>query len=108
MSEAAQTMPVEVDLTTPIDASKVVQSYSGKRGCQCGCNGNYYYQNVTMEQIRKHLGYEPDPKCINKGQITRVVKVINQNLSKAKIATNGHYAFVNLDDRTYVVYFYIR
>ncbi len=65
--------------------SEVERVYSGKPGCMCGCNGNYF----------------EDPK-----NIKRIYNILAKNLEKCYISPTTSYAAINLSPtRKYVVYF---
>ena len=36
---------------TRIDPTKVVQAYSGRRGCQCGCRGRYTKNPTSIKRM---------------------------------------------------------
>lgn len=57
-----------------IKRENVLMVYTGKRGCMCGCLGNYRYPKANAELGAKRRGYELRPEEINEGQVTRVLK----------------------------------
>jgi hypothetical protein len=57
-----------------IKREDVLMVYTGKRGCMCGCNGNYRYPKANAELGKRQRGYDIKPEELNDAQVTRVLK----------------------------------
>lgn len=57
-----------------IKREDVLMVYTGKRGCMCGCLGNYRYPKANAELGKRQRGYEIKPEELNDAQVTRVLK----------------------------------
>lgn len=76
----------------------VVRTYNGKRGCMCGCNGNY--------------NEDPNSRA-SKARVAKVMKFVgpvrpnsNDKVSYSTEAFGGErYVAVDEGDRTFAVYF---
>lgn len=79
-------------MNTSIENIKKV--YSGKRGCMCGCNGKYSYnEGVSRESWQGPVN-------------VRSVKIIaNKVLNHPNVKFEDDYAFVEENGRIKVVYF---
>lgn len=76
-----------------IDVKDIDRVYSGKRGCMCGCNGNYYENNLMNNKVIR--------RAINKFNQSGEYK-LDVNLSTGEI---GNYVFLETETRIHVVYF---
>ena len=71
-----------------LDISKIVKTYSGKRGCMCGCNGKYSY----TEDGAKNYGPGYDvTDSINERSVRIIAKKV---LSNPNVVFEDYYAFV--------------
>lgn len=94
----------EVQLDREIKREAVASVYSGRDGkCCCGCSGKHSYTAAHREWASKHRGYPVTDADINEAQVTRVVKLINENRATAR-RTSDH-ASVVLGARLYIAYF---
>lgn len=90
------------------DLSKITKVYSGRRGCMCGCKGQYKYgEAFKAEETRSH-GYEVDAS-------DRSVKLIANKVEKLladrfgpteEVDVADEYFYVELENgRCYAIYF---
>jgi len=79
--------------------SNIVKTYSGKRGCMCGCQGKYSY---TEDGAREHgPGYDVSDR-VNE----RSVKIMARRvLTDPSVKYEDDYAYVETDTHIRVVYF---
>ena len=88
----------------------VTKSYNGKRGCMCGCNGDYSIpSHVDLADANKAVGWEAYDEH-NDRKVKIAIKKINDAIDwndpkdVAKHVTE-HHAYTETDTRTSVVYF---
>ena len=62
-----------VQSLTPAD---IMQAYSGKPGCACGCNGKYYCRPGSVDAVTKSNGYAPDGESVSDRQVTRILRLV--------------------------------
>lgn len=77
--------------------SEVKRVYSGKPGCMCGCNGNYWPEDRNAEPSEK------DKKTFN-----RIYKIFQKNPDLVFTYPNSKDEFVFCDfsdSRIYVMYY---
>ena len=86
-------MPTTKVADFKIDVKDIDRVYSGKRGCMCGCNGNYYENNLINNKVIR--------RAVNKfnqsGAYLRDVNLVTGALS--------NYAYLDTETRTHVIYF---
>ena len=71
-----------------LDITKIVKTYSGKRGCMCGCLGKYSY---TADGATNHgPGYDVTD-AVNERSVRIMAKKI---LANPNVKFEGDYAFV--------------
>jgi hypothetical protein len=71
-----------------LDISKIVKTYSGKRGCMCGCLGKYSY---TQDGATNHgPGYDVTD-AVNERSVRIMAKKI---LANPNVKFENDYAFV--------------
>ena len=82
-----------------LDITKIVKTYSGKRGCMCGCLGKYSY---TADGAKNHSpGYDVTDS-VNERSVKIIAKKV---LSNPAVQYEEDYAFVETDSRIQVVFF---
>jgi len=57
----------------PLDRSRVVAVYTGRRGCMCGCNGEYHYTGASRAEASKRRGYEVRDEEVDEIEVARVI-----------------------------------
>ena len=89
----------------------VSKAYTGKVGCACGCNGNYYVaSHFGVENGNKDCGYEAYTEC-NDRAVKMAVNKLNSlidwsNPNEVKKHVNDEWAYVDHGiDRTITLYF---
>lgn len=79
--------------------SEIIRVYSGRPGCRCGCQGNYW-PNDGINGIHTNK---------DKSMFKRVQKIFEENLSEVYSWENSKNKFVCLDltstRRTYTIYY---
>lgn len=60
-------------LLEALQVSNVLTSYTGKTGCMCGCNGNYYVTAESRSAAEKDRGYAHDDKDVSPKAVARAV-----------------------------------
>ena len=71
-----------------LDITKIVKTYSGKRGCMCGCLGKYSY---TADGATNHgPGYDVTD-AVNERSVRIIAKKV---LSNPNVKFENDYAFV--------------
>lgn len=58
MPAAVIRKPTQADLDA-ITVDKIVQVYSGKQGCMCGCNGKYWKSGKMLGKVLAILKADP-------------------------------------------------
>jgi hypothetical protein len=84
-----------------IDASKVVNVYSGRHGCMCGCRGKYSYAGEFVAEGTTRRGYAVELDEVSDRNVRMIVKRLNNN-PNTKIEDG--IAFLELDTRVYAAY----
>lgn len=93
-----------------IEFKNVIKSYTGARGCMCGCRGKYHIaSHYSVERANKDCGYEAHDSTNDRAvkmAITKLNKLINWDdpLMVAEHVNDDH-AWFDTDTRTTVVYF---
>lgn len=64
-----------MDIQT-ITPAEVMQVYSGKPGCMCGCKGKYSVNPAHRAAADKDRGYPHDDEDMKPGQVTRVLRLL--------------------------------
>lgn len=76
--------------------SEVMQVYSGKPGCACGCNGKYYPE---------HPENGDKPTAADLKMFKKVYKLFEQNLHSIETSEEGDFCWLDVsDNRTYTIY----
>lgn len=70
-------MTKRIESCPTIDRSRVLKVYTGKRGCMCGCEGEYRYPKAMQAEGTKRRGYSVDDDEIDDGEVTRVVNEVS-------------------------------
>ena len=78
-----------------INVDRVMQVYSGKPGCMCGCNGTYRVATQHLRAADDDRGYAHDPEDVNDRQVRRVVKILERQAAEAGVTFDEK---VNLRD----------
>ena len=82
---------------------EVMSVYSGRDGrCCCGCAGKHSYASQFQIAAGKHRGYKVDDDEMNDRMVTRIAKLIENNLDKAKWGDNN--VSLVVENRLYVAY----
>jgi len=88
----------------------VKQSYNGKVGCMCGCQGNYYIaSHYGIEQANKDVGYDAY-ETTNDRAVKLAINKINANIDwnneeDVREHVTADYAYVDINGRRTAVYF---
>lgn len=61
-----------------IKVEDVVQVYSGKPGCMCGCNGKHHYAERYRGQGKALTGYDPGDDAFNDRSVAIIVAKLNK------------------------------
>lgn len=61
---------------TPAD---ILQAYSGKPGCACGCNGTYVITAESRSEADTSRGYPHDDEDVNPNQVKRVLGKVQRH-----------------------------
>ncbi len=85
-----------------IRLNRVMQVYSGRPGCMCGCLGNYRVAKEHLVAANITRGYDHDPSDVNDRQVRRVVKILE---AQAGVDVDPSYVFAEVDGRYYAAYF---
>jgi len=103
-----------------IELNQVKQTYNGRSGCMCGCNGKYsVHTQENLELMNKRNGYEYfDKDEVNPRKVKLALNKVNKYLAMSKIDlknvgidagvhTGGdlNFAWVKMNGRNTVVYF---
>ena len=82
-----------------LDITKIVKTYSGKRGCMCGCSGKYSY---TAYGATNHgPGYDVTD-AVNERSVRIIAKKI---LAHPNVKWQDNIAYVEEGGRTKAIYF---
>jgi hypothetical protein len=90
------------------NVNQVTSTYSGRKGCACGCRGNYTY---TAPEHRPN--YMTGNEGVNRkaaermaAKVERMVRDPNSDVQKVHVDPDGDWFAVDMEhDRTYTVYF---
>lgn len=93
-----------------IKLETVRSSYTGRRGCMCGCNGKHRYASAFIEEATADRGYSVPEEDVSdrsvKMAVNKLNKLINWNDSdEVAKHVQCNYAWFDAGDRTTVVYF---
>ena len=61
-----------------VKVEDVVQVYSGKPGCGCGCRGNYRVNPSHLEMANKERGYDYGRKDVSLMQVKSVLHILQE------------------------------
>lgn len=83
----------------------VLQVYSGKQGCMCGCIGKYSVNPARKEEADKERGYEDDVG----GGMREVKRVLRILQADSRAVVEGHILYVpdqllRNKERRYAIY----
>lgn len=90
------------------DMSKITCVYSGRKGCACGCRGNYAYASAHRNERPKH--YEGDQDISDRSVkliARRVESLLHDHPEQIEqVILEDDYLAVDMEhDRTYTIYF---
>jgi hypothetical protein len=107
-------------LLAMLQPQNVLKVYNGKRGCMCGCNGNYKVTLACLEEASNDRGYAYDAEeDVSDRAVamacTRMRNYITArsdeelqaaiNKKELSISPDAQYVCVDTDTRTNAVYF---
>ncbi len=72
-------------MSKQIKVEDVVDVYSGKNGCRCGCGGKYYYNSAWVKEGKAERGYDIAEDEINDRMVNKVVKYLNEHIAEAEV-----------------------
>jgi hypothetical protein len=64
---------------TPAD---ILQVYSGKPGCHCGCNGRYFVRQAAVAAVAESDGYAPSDEDVKDKVVARLVEKVQAGASQ--------------------------
>ena len=73
------TNPVSTERLAALTTDDIMQVYSGKPGCRCGCNGKYSVNPKYLAEANKDRGYDHDPEDLNLTQVKRVLNILKKH-----------------------------
>ena len=88
-----------------VTPSMVMQAYSGKIGCMCGCKGKYWVMPEHKDLVAKSNGYEPEDKELNPKQVTKILRLIQAEAENENFEMTEQGAFLQLHGKQLAVYF---
>jgi hypothetical protein len=84
---------MKVNKNTTVDRTKMTKVYSGTKGCCCGCNGEYYYEDnpgfPTWEDNQK--------------EVDRIIRKVENG--KGEFDDGGSYQCLEQRGHYYIVYY---
>lgn len=89
-------------------SSDVMQAYSGRPGCMCGCKGKYFVHSAHRALAAEDCGYAVDDEDVQDGQVTRILRLIQaehaNDEKSVEVAEDGQYVHWSNGKRVYCVY----
>ena len=73
-------------ILSSLTVEDVLQVYSGKQGCMCGCNGKYFVNPSHREEADKEHGYAHEDADMSPRMVKKVLKLLQEG------------SFVNYDE----------
>lgn len=64
------------EIVKSLTVADILQAYSGKPGCACGCNGSYRVTPESRKEADESRGYPHDDSDVNASQVKRVLNYI--------------------------------
>jgi|SRR5579864_9718701 len=64
------------EIVQSLTVADIMQAYSGKPGCACGCNGKYHVAEHAVEAQTKSNGYAPSPEDVSNKQVLRILRQV--------------------------------
>lgn len=101
---------LNIERAKAITAEQVMQVYSGRPGCMCGCRGNYRFNPEHLEAVTKLNGYAPDAKNVNLTQVKKVVRLLKEQIENGNSTVTidfgrfRHYVYAEVNGRAYAMY----
>ena len=66
------------EIVNSLTTADILQAYSGKPGCACGCNGTYVITAESRVEADKSRGYPHTDEDVNPTQLKRVLKQVQK------------------------------
>lgn len=73
------------EIVNSLTTADILQAYSGKPGCACGCNGTYVITAESRKEADTSRGYPHSDEDVNPNQLKRVLKQVQKHA-----AMTGH------------------
>ncbi len=64
---------------TPAD---ILEAYSGRPGCACGCNGRYFVRQAAVAAVTESNGYAPSDEDVKDQVVAHLVKKVQAGASE--------------------------
>lgn len=92
------------------DFTNVMQVYSGKTGCMCGCQGRYHVASQHLALADADRGYGHDQEDVSDRSVKIIVNKMIKQLSTdpgavMHLESKDQYVAYDLKGRTYAAYF---
>lgn len=102
-----------------LTVDNVLCTYTGKTGCMCGCNGNYYITEASRAEATANRGYEYEDTDVKPRAVTMAVNRLVSYISNMTeeqlqcavdkeelfIAADKQYIGTQINGRSHFVYF---
>lgn len=91
-----------------VKCEAVLNAYSGKEGCMCGCLGSYVYPSDKVEAASKSRGYPVRPEEVNDRTVKARVNRLNKMVASGdydELDANEQYVYASKGGRCVAVYF---
>jgi hypothetical protein len=82
-----------------IDIDKVLNVYSGKPGCMCGCKGKYTFRKATQQLGTENRGYEVTDEECDDAKVQRLINKVTRMLDDS---TGDYEVEIDEDGSVYV------
>jgi hypothetical protein len=88
-----------------IKIENVMQVYSGKSGCMCGCNGKYKIPTHMREVADKTRGYPHSDEDVSDIAVKRMFNRFMKEINSWKIDMESRCVYRDNGSRNNVIYF---
>lgn len=77
---------ISVSTLTP---AHVISAYEGRKGCMCGCRGDYFVTPENRALAEEDRGYTYEDTDVSLPQVTRILATVQCGKGKLEVTPTG-------------------